>query len=249
LISIYGEALLAVHPKKSSEPGSITGKFFSDTGVEALSILRNEIVFNTENRDVQAVGRSIKVRSAPRQTCLEMELNPPRGIVVKKIDMRFKDVHVFANQHAFCVGKRISEGYYFWLSAEVKVLENRFRGFAIRVDAPSALADEWNSARKASIHRPILRAEGDKRFLEFKTSGFPNIEGGFFSTAFLSNQHMAMDSYSGVIHFNSGISIANRVGSFWLGSTFYKNAPLDHVRRKFRGAGPASVSDLAKSFF
>lgn len=248
LIEVYGETLLAIHPRNGSEPGSITGKFFSDTGNEALSIIRNEIIFNSKNWDIEVVGRSIKVRSAPRQICLEMELNPPQSLVVKKIDMCFRDVHVFANQHTFCVGKRMSEWNYFWVGTEVKVLENRFRGVAIRVDDPLVLGNEWNSVDRITIRRPILRSENNQNYLEFKTSGFPNIGGGFFSTAFLGNRDMAIDSYSGIIHFNLGISIANRVGSFWIGSTFSANASLNDVRKKFRGEGPKSTNELAKRF-
>lgn len=249
LINIYGENLLTVTPSTNSEPGSISGRFFSNAGEEMIRIDRNEIVFKLDNWDIEVVGRSIKVRSAPRTICCEIQIDAPRGLVVKKLDMAFRDIRVFANEDVFCVGKKISGDYYFWCAAEIKVLANRFRGAAIRVDEPSTLAKEWNSSGRASIRRPILRQDGDKHYLEFKTSGFPNIEAGFFSTAFLHNQHMAMDSYAGIFHFNSGIAFANKIGDYWVGASFYKNATLSAVRRKFRGSGPPSFHELAAGLF
>jgi len=249
LLSLYGENLLAVTPSNDSEPGSISGRFFSDAGEEMMRIVRNEILFKSANWDVEVVGRSVKVRSAPGKICLEIQIDAPRGVVVKKLDMAYRDIHVFANEDVFLVGKKINKDYYFWFAAEIMVIANRFRGAAIRVDEPSTLAEEWNSAGLASVRRPILRQDAGKHYLEFRTSGFPNIDAGFFSTAFLGNQHMAMDSYSGVLHYSSGISFANMVGDFWLGSTFYKNATLSAVRNKFRGSGPPSFHELAASFF
>lgn len=249
LLSFYGETLLAVTPSSDTEPGTISGRFFSDSGEEAVRIDRNEITFKSDNWDVEAVGRSIKIRSAPGRVCLSLQIDAPQRIIITKLDMAYRDIHIFANKDVFCVGKMISADYYFWFAAEIKVLLNRFRGAAVRVDEPSTLAREWNAAGKASVRRPILRQDGGKYYREFKTSGFPNIDAGFFSTAFLANKHMAMDSYSGVLHYESGISFANMVGDFWLGPTFYKNGKLSAVRRKFRGTGPTSFHDLASGFF
>lgn len=249
LLEVYGETLLASTPSNSSEPGTISARFFSESGKETMRIIQNEVSFKADNWDIQTVGRTIKVRSCPSQVCLEMDVDPPRGIIVKRLDMAYRDVHIFSNENVFCVGKKLTNNYYFWFAAEIEVLASRFRGTAIRIDRPSVLADEWNSVGRASVRRPIFRQRGDKGFLEFRTSGFPNIEFGFFSTAFLRNSDVAMDSYSGILHYDSGISFANMVGDFWLGDTFYKNASISSVRRKFRGAGPLSFHDLAASFF
>lgn len=249
VVSYYGEEILSVKPKSDGKPGSISGRFYSDSGIEVLRIDENEIVFNTENWDIEVSGRSIKVRSGPRQVCLSLLIEPPGGISVEKLDMKFKDVHVLANRHVFCVGRSFNRENYLWFSAKIRILENRFRGSAIRIDDPTSLANEWNSLGATTVRPPIYQLDNNEGVLEFKTSGFPNIPFGFFSTAFLGNAHSATDSYAGLLHFASGVVIANRVGSFRVGASLHQTASLKKMRNLFAGDGPLSVNDLQKHLF
>ena len=249
VIECYGETLLAAQPSTELSPGTITAKLFSYDGRELLRVIENEIVFNIEHWDIEAVGRSVKIRSAPGRIVLHIHINAPNGLIVEALDMSFRNTHLFANRFAFCIGRRIADDRYLWFSSEVRIVENRFKGVALRVDNPSVLAEEWNRAGKGHTHRPILRQHDGRNLLEFNTIGTPGANDPSFSTAFLSNSHMAMDSYSGLLHYASGIAIANRVGSFLVGPSFYKIAPIGFVRELFSGQGPTSVDFLAQNFF
>lgn len=99
LIVVNDRPILSVKP--SSEPNSpmlLSGVFCDVLGREMLRINENEWSVKSDNWDVNCEGSRITIRSAPRQIALVLKMNPPKGIIVERLDMIFEGVRFIGDQ-------------------------------------------------------------------------------------------------------------------------------------------------------
>ncbi len=72
--------------------------FLASDGKVTLEINENIIEANPENWDVQTVGRTIKINSAPQNILLELELLPPNEIKIKRAKWSYGGIDVDIHQ-------------------------------------------------------------------------------------------------------------------------------------------------------
>lgn len=91
LLEINGYPMLTMRPP---EDGSsfyrLSGLFSDATGQPTLKIQDNEWFVGADNWDVECVGQRITIRSGPRDISLVLRSEPPRRIVIERLNMAFE---------------------------------------------------------------------------------------------------------------------------------------------------------------
>ncbi|VWD61889.1 hypothetical protein BLA50215_07485 [Burkholderia lata] len=100
LIVINDVPILSVAPPEApGQPVRLSGFFSNDSGEIVMRIHNNEFMLNSENWDVECVGSMIKVRNGKGDIALVVEMNPPNGIAITRINMRFKGVRLQGDEN------------------------------------------------------------------------------------------------------------------------------------------------------
>lgn len=88
LIQINGYSIMSIQPP---EDGSsfyrLSGLFADSTGQTTLRIKDNEWFAGADSWDVECVGQRITVRSGPRDIALILRSEPPRRVVIERLNM------------------------------------------------------------------------------------------------------------------------------------------------------------------
>ena len=93
LIVVNERPILTVQPSPMpNSPMLLSGVFCDEMGRDMLKIKENEWSVKSDNWDVDIEGPRIIIRSAPRQISLVLKMNPPKGIIVERLDMTFEGV-------------------------------------------------------------------------------------------------------------------------------------------------------------
>lgn len=135
LIVVNGTPILSVQP--SSEPNSpmlLSGIFCDSLGRETLKINENEWLVESSTWDVDCEGSRITIRSAPRQLALVLKMNPPRGILVERLDMFFEGVRFIVDEENF----RFSLDGERWNSWSGCSMRNSYGGIVIETSPKAA---------------------------------------------------------------------------------------------------------------
>lgn len=119
IIKYHGQDVVSVSPVREDESNGINACFFDDEGGKSLNIKNNVWEGALEAWDTEVVGPRIKVRKREGVFSLVLRLEPPGVIVVEWLDMRISDAHILASEHAYAVGRYISQSEIFWFSANV----------------------------------------------------------------------------------------------------------------------------------
>jgi hypothetical protein len=139
VIRYHGEDLVVVEPGCDAEPGKISA-FFSDPCENfILAINENELIGSLDAWDIEIVGQKIVIRRKKGEVILKLRLDPPGGIVIERLDMRYKDAHILITEYAYAVGRYVSENEIAWCSANLRVLGGSPKGVAIEFYNPSEL--------------------------------------------------------------------------------------------------------------
>lgn len=98
LIVVNGHPLFSIlPPQEENSPALLSGVFYDSDGRDALVIHENEWSVSTENWDVECIGPKITIRNAPGNIVLVLNLNPPQGITIERLDMFFDGIRLRGN--------------------------------------------------------------------------------------------------------------------------------------------------------
>lgn len=99
LIVVNDKPILSVSPPKDElSPMLLSGIFCGPDGNDSLIINENEWSVKSDNWDVECEGSHITIRSKHRKIDLVIKLDPPRGIIIERIDMLFDGVMFRGNE-------------------------------------------------------------------------------------------------------------------------------------------------------
>lgn len=66
----------------------------AELGVEILRLEENEWIGSLKTWDIEIVGQQITARGEKGNVALQLRLDPPGRIVVRRLDMRLGDSHI-----------------------------------------------------------------------------------------------------------------------------------------------------------
>ena len=140
LLRYHGTPLITVMPGTGGRPGAINAVFTDDAGNPTLQLVENRWVGPTEAWDIKVERARIQVQTAPGRPVLCLRLEPPGTLEAEQLDMRFKNAHVLANEHAYAVGRYLPDGRIFWFTANVVIPASHANGAAIEFMTPAQAA-------------------------------------------------------------------------------------------------------------
>lgn len=95
LIEINGTALLSIcEPEEPGAPFRLSGMFADNTGETTLKIVDNVWSAGAANWDVECVGPLVTIRNGPRLISLILRQEPPKRLVVERIEMTYEGAHL-----------------------------------------------------------------------------------------------------------------------------------------------------------
>ena len=84
-----------MNPREAPDaPPRLTAKFFGNSGLPELEIVRNEWLCSTGVWDLKISGSTIEVLSTPNQVMLRLKARPPHGIDIQYLNMFFHDIGI-----------------------------------------------------------------------------------------------------------------------------------------------------------
>ncbi len=99
VLEISGEPLLQIEPPDAEEaPLRISAKFYDIAGNEIFRIIQNEWQSLITNWDIEVKGPRIKIRNAPRKIILLIRAEPPRRLVVERLNMFYKNTQIIGRE-------------------------------------------------------------------------------------------------------------------------------------------------------
>jgi hypothetical protein len=178
--------VIKVEPGKNEESGKISALFTDDNGFVTLKLINNIWQGSLKSWDIQIEGQSLFVRTNKGKVVLKIRIEPPGRIVIERLNMRFKDVHLLITEKAYAVGRYTNSSDINWVTANIQITKSSYHGTAIEFTDPKEL---------------------EKRDKIFKGKGM-ELE--------IRNREVVFSSINGVMVKPLGISIASFCGSFKL---------------------------------
>lgn len=94
LIEVYGIPVLSINnPEEENAPYRLTGRFCDDAGEATLKIDNNVWSVGADNWDVECIGPRITIRKGLGDIVLILKSEPPRRLIVERINMQFEGVY------------------------------------------------------------------------------------------------------------------------------------------------------------
>jgi hypothetical protein len=100
ILKVDETVLLSIEPPE--EPGApyrLSGEFYDDSGNLLFRISKNEWFGETCNWDMETIGGTIVIKSKPSTVNLKVRCNPPRGIIIEKMSMLFRDTRFMCDEY------------------------------------------------------------------------------------------------------------------------------------------------------
>ncbi len=92
--------LLSIEPPEASGgPFRLSGQFYDEQGNFLFKILRNEWFGEASNWDIECVGGRIIVRTESKKIALQILCDPPRGIVIEKMNMFYQNTQFVTDNY------------------------------------------------------------------------------------------------------------------------------------------------------
>ena len=99
ILEISGKALLAIEsPEFEESPFRISAYFYDRAGNEIFRIIQNEWQSLVSNWDIEVKGSRIKIRNAPRDIILVIRAEPPRRLVVERLNMFYENTQIIGRE-------------------------------------------------------------------------------------------------------------------------------------------------------
>lgn len=101
LLTIDGEDVFSLSPPVTDHgPFTINASLYDKDGRQTFRIVSNEFQAAVSNWDVTVVGQKVTVRSAPGKFDLIIRMEPPRRLVVERLDMVYKTFSIRCREGA-----------------------------------------------------------------------------------------------------------------------------------------------------
>lgn len=131
-----GLDVLSIRPPEApGAPFRVSARLTNRAGTQTLEIVENEWRSGISSWDVELVGQRITIRDAPGEVTLVLRVNPPRGLVLERLNMYQDGIHVRADESKLEVGAR-GRATFTAYSAEI---EESAVGISIERDGSGAI--------------------------------------------------------------------------------------------------------------
>lgn len=99
LIRVAGIPILSISsPEEAGQPYKLSGRFADDCGEATLKIEENVWTVGADNWDVECEGPRITIRRGPGDIVLVLKSEPPRRLIVERLNMEFEGMYFRGNQ-------------------------------------------------------------------------------------------------------------------------------------------------------
>ena len=140
LIVINGTPLLSVSPPdKIGEPVKLSGFLCDSQGRESISIVNNQFSVNSGTWDVDMNKNVVTFREKLRDISLQIKLDPPKGIIIERINMLFRGVRLKGNKDKLEISYNNGRS---WVSFSSCSIRHGYAGIVIG-NGPIAANDEY----------------------------------------------------------------------------------------------------------
>lgn len=104
-ICIKGEPVIKIkRNKEKNSPFLISAYFYNSEGVKTLEIVDNEWKSYSENWDLKNEGNTLTIFESPKKIALQIKFEPPRNLIIEKIDMFHKNVKISGDNNSIRIG-------------------------------------------------------------------------------------------------------------------------------------------------
>ncbi|RCJ24408.1 hypothetical protein A6770_28345 [Nostoc minutum NIES-26] len=136
VFSVYGQPIFQVlsHPKANE--GAIYARFTDKEGQDVFRIDGNQWLAFTEAWDVQVKGQRITVLNQDQLVALRLRVEPPGGIAIEHLDMRYGPAHLMATEHAILIGKYLDQNVCAWVTANIEIMQSSESSVFVSVHQP-----------------------------------------------------------------------------------------------------------------
>jgi hypothetical protein len=99
IIGVFGETLLSISapPVPHSAP-ELSAMIFDQHGRRVASIERNVWHGSSKTFDIRTTGGRIRIRSRRRQVALDLQIEPPNRVVIRRLDLFHREVSIVASR-------------------------------------------------------------------------------------------------------------------------------------------------------
>jgi hypothetical protein len=99
LLTIDGEDVFSITaPLLPHGPFNVNASLYDSQGRQTLKIVDNEFQVDLSNWDAETIGTRVTVRSAPGKFDLVMRMEPPRRLVIERLDMVYKNFSIHCRE-------------------------------------------------------------------------------------------------------------------------------------------------------
>lgn len=123
IVKYHGRDIFRLFPVDEDGESGLDADFFDSDGNLTLKIRKNELIFSTSVYDIQVVGSRIKVKSQIGSLDLIIRIEPPRRIVIERLNMRISDAHFLISEETHAIGRYVNEKELFWVHACMATME------------------------------------------------------------------------------------------------------------------------------
>jgi len=100
ILELNREAVIKIEPpEERGAPSQFSAIFHDKRGKLIAAIRKNEWYAMTDNCDIEIIGRNLKIRFDPDDISLEMSIDSPRQIRIKKLNMYYKGYRAYLNEN------------------------------------------------------------------------------------------------------------------------------------------------------
>jgi len=164
----YGTNVFSVEPGNGSELGKINAIFSDDNGQTAFQILGNEWIGPKSAYDLEIVGQRFTIRLPNGRISLQLRHVPPGRLIIERLDMRYKDVHLLASEFDLALGRYTGHGKHnnnlIWLHVKARIDQIFSQPIAIEVNPTEALATQYQSGLSAKHPGLIINQNGKSEY-------------------------------------------------------------------------------------
>jgi len=214
----YNETIFSIEPGSRYENGKISAIFSDQDGEMMFEIRHNEWIGPTTYYDLEIVGRLFKLRLPSGEIALQLRSNPPHEVIIERLDMRFKDIHLLISDKDLAIGRYTGYGnnlIWFHVKARIDRISNS--SVAIQVDKVNATKEEYKKG--ISLSRPKFAFD-----VEHGLGEVMNVNSS------LNKQYNT--SLSGIFWSTMGIKIAQGC-KYSVGALIGGVCSIDHARKWF----------------
>jgi len=104
IIKLNNKPLFSIYPPETlGLPARLSASFYDISGSEVARIIENEWQSSSANWDVEIVGPRVTIRQKLGDVCLIIKNDPPRGLIVERLNMFYQGFKVVADSERVAI--------------------------------------------------------------------------------------------------------------------------------------------------